>query len=80
MKDIDATKNFRIRSYGKGELALMYFPHKTLKLAGRSFKKFVDDCPGLTEKLAKMGVKPFSKTYTPAQVRLIIEALGEPES
>ncbi|KAA6341441.1 hypothetical protein EZS27_010751 [termite gut metagenome] len=78
MKGTDSTEEFRIRSYGKGELALMYFPGKTPKVAGKSFKKFVDEHPGLRESLAKTGLKPLSRTYTPAQVRLIVEALGEP--
>ncbi|KAA6345986.1 hypothetical protein EZS27_005566 [termite gut metagenome] len=77
-KGTDVTERFRIRCYGKGELALMYFPEKSPKTAGRAFKKIVDGHPELTEKLAKTGLKPLSKTYTPAQVKHIIEALGEP--
>ncbi|KAA6349752.1 hypothetical protein EZS27_002843 [termite gut metagenome] len=78
MKNTDITESFHIRSYGKGELALMYFPDRTPKTASKSFKKFVDEHPGLLEKLAKTGLKPLSRTYTPAQVKFIIEALGEP--
>jgi hypothetical protein len=77
-KSTDVTEHFRIRCYGKGELALVYFPGKSPKVASKAFKKFIDEHPGLTEKLAKTGLKPLSKTYTPAQVKLIIEALGEP--
>jgi hypothetical protein len=78
MKNTDMAGRFRIRSYGKGELALIYFPYKTPKVASKTLKNFVDGHPGLTEKLAKTGLKPLSRTYTPAQVKLIVEALGEP--
>lgn len=34
--------------------------------------------PGLSEALEKTGLNPRAKCYTPAQVRLIVEALGAP--
>ena len=34
--------------------------------------------PGLKEALANTGLKHCAKQYTPAQVRLIVDALGEP--
>jgi hypothetical protein len=78
MKNTDLAENFHMCSYGKGELAIRYFPDKTPKAASRAFKNFVDGHPGLTEELAKTGLKPLSRIYTPAQVKLIVEALGEP--
>ena len=34
--------------------------------------------PGLKEALANTGLQHCAKQYTPAQVRLIVDALGEP--
>ncbi|MDY3284552.1 MAG: DUF4248 domain-containing protein [Prevotella sp.] len=34
--------------------------------------------PGLMEQLAAIGYTERSRSFTPAQVRLIVDALGEP--
>lgn len=71
-------KKFKVRSYGKSELAALYLPDISPKSAADTMKKWIEKAPGLTESLAATGVKPMDKKYTPAQVRLIVEALGEP--
>ena len=58
--------DFRIRSYGRTELAQLYNPCLTPKAAYRAVR------------LAELGKLPGSRSYTPAQVREIVEALGEP--
>ena len=65
--------DFRIRSYGRTELAQLYNPCLTPKAAYR-----IDHYPGLAVRLAELGKLPGSRSYTPAQVREIVEALGEP--
>ncbi|KAA6341933.1 hypothetical protein EZS27_010289 [termite gut metagenome] len=78
MEKMETTDNFRIQAYSKGKLASKYFSDKQPKMAGRLFKKCVDESPGLMERLIATGFKPSNRIYTPAQVRLIVEALGEP--
>ena len=102
--------DFRIRSYGRTELAQLYNPCLTPKAAYRklvgwidhypglgyrmptplsssiirhsaAYRKLVgwiDHYPGLAVRLAELGKLPGSRSYTPAQVREIVEALGEP--
>ena len=55
--------SFIPRSYSKSELAILYSPSIT---------------PGLLEQLAATGMLPNAKCYTPIQVHVIVEALGEP--
>ena len=61
-------KTFQYRTYGKGELALLYLPNILQQSAA----------PGLKERLLATGMNPRARYYTPAQVRLIIEVLQEP--
>lgn len=72
-------KKFKIRSYGKSELAAMYMPDISPKSAGEVLRRWIIKYPGLSEALAATGLGDADKRYTPAQVRLIVEAIGEPE-
>ena len=69
---------FVCRSYGKSELAALYLPQILPASANKAFNEWIDAFPGLTQLLAGTGLRPHSKRYTPAQVRLIVGALGEP--
>lgn len=69
---------FPIRGYGKSELALFYSPKSSEKSAVRRLKRWITKSPGLELALQDTGASPTDKYYTPAQVRLIVEALGEP--
>lgn len=71
-------KTFEIRSYGKGELALLYNPNITASAARRKLMQWISFYPNLLSDLLKAGFTDSSKTFTPAQVRLITHALGEP--
>ena len=62
-------KAFQYRSYGKGELAMLYIPN---------IQQQSEAAPGLKERLLSTGMNPRSRHYTPAQVRLIVEVLQEP--
>ena len=70
--------DFCIRSYGRTELALLYNPCLTPKAAYRKLAAWIDHYPGLAGHLAELGTLPGSRSYTPAQVREIVGALGEP--
>ena len=71
-------KTFQYRSYGKGELAMLYPPDIQQQSAVDQFNKWIEAAPGLKERLIATGMNPRSRRYTPAQVRLIIEVLQEP--
>ena len=76
--ELNDDKRFEYRSYGKGELAMMYFPHIQQQSAVDQFNKWLKAAPGLMERLFATGMSPCSRRYTPAQVRLIVEVLQEP--
>lgn len=69
---------FVIRTYGRTELAQLYCPGLCPEAAYRKLKQWIDLCPGLRIKLSALGSSPRSRSYTPAQVELIVGALGEP--
>lgn len=71
-------KKFEIRSYGRSELASIYMPDIEAQSASKTLKKWIQKYPGLAEALSTTGLEPSARRYTPAQVRLIVEALGEP--
>ncbi len=66
-----------IKTYGKSELAMKYNPHITASAARRKLNSWIENYPGLRQQLEAIGSAK-SRSYTPAQVRLIVEALGEP--
>ncbi|MDR0894601.1 MAG: DUF4248 domain-containing protein [Prevotellaceae bacterium] len=69
---------FPIRRYGKGELASLYMPDILCSSALRQFNEWLATAPGLTDRLRATGLQPGARQYTPQQVSLIVEALGEP--
>ena len=75
MKD---TLIFKIKAYGRMELAMMYSPDITPTAAYIKLNRWIDRYPGLRKKLESAGHKSNSRQFTPAQVQLIVDALGEP--
>lgn len=69
---------FVCHSYGKSELAALYLPNILPASAMKEFNEWIAAFPGLAEQLTATGLARRSKRYTPAQVRLITAALGEP--
>lgn len=41
-------------------------------------KKWILLCPGLLQRLYDLGYQPNCRSFTPLEVRVIIDALGEP--
>ena len=68
----------KIRAYGKGELAQLYCPNITAASARKKLMQWIGYYPHLMENLQAIGFSNASRSFTPAQVRLIVEALGEP--
>lgn len=74
----DTESAFHYRSYGKAELAQLYLPNIQPSSARKAFNEWIAANPWLMQQLIDKGVTVQSKRYTPAQVRLIVEVLGEP--
>lgn len=69
---------FPIRSYRKGELAMYYIPGVTQQTAVNQFNQWIHKAPGLEDYLLATGMNRTGRRYTPAQVKLIVKALGDP--
>ena len=71
-------KDFKIRAYGKSELALLYFPDADPHVAANRLTSWIKRCHELHKKMGSCNISRFAKFYSAEQVRLIIEYLGEP--
>lgn len=70
---------FKMRSYGKSELAMLYFPDaKTKKGAMNNLNYWIDYNRELREKLRELNSPPHAHRYTRREVELIVEYLNEP--
>ena len=69
---------FKIRAYGRMELPQLKSPEHTRIDAYRKMTKENVSCPGLQERLSDLGYQPQHRSYTPLEVRAIVDALGEP--
>lgn len=69
---------FRLRSYGRTELAQMYCPDLSAGAAWRKLRQWIELSPGLTDRLRSVGCTPRQRAWPPVAVRMIVEALGEP--
>lgn len=63
-----------VRAYGRQELALKYFPHMTPDSAWRKLRGWMKVNPRLRTITAETN----TRTFTPRQVRQIVDELGEP--
>ena len=66
------------RSYGKAELAMLYFPTATPRVALNRLVRWINRCPELKQSLCSGYAGKFSHIYTRQQVAEIIEFLDEP--
>ena len=73
------TDNFKIRAYGMSELAMLYFPNVLTPNGALSNLNFwIQRNKKLTNALQQCGMPPRSKSFSPKEVALIIDYLGEP--
>ena len=68
----------KIKTYGKGELAQLYCPNITTAAARKKLMQWIHLYPNLMDNLHRAGFSDATRSFTPAQVRLIVAALGEP--
>ncbi|MBM6884002.1 DUF4248 domain-containing protein [Bacteroides caecigallinarum] len=69
---------FRLRTYKKNELAMMYFPDVTKDAASRNFRRWIRQCPSMMKELEAMGYDKNRQYLLKAEVEVIVKHLGEP--
>lgn len=69
---------FPIREYGRQELACLYCPSLKPDSAWKKLRQWMDLYPGLTDRLRTAGYDGSRRSFTPLQVSIIVEAMGEP--
>ena len=68
-----AEQEFRLRTYKKNELAMMYFPDVSKAAASRNFRRWIRNCPPMMKELDE------NRQYLlKAEVAVIVKHLGEP--
>ena len=75
---METIENFAIRAYTKKELALLYFPDSTPGTAVKHLMVTIRRNDMLWDELQAMGYYTRRKTFTPREVRAIIDWLGAP--
>jgi hypothetical protein len=71
-------EKFRIKSYGYGELAQLYFPNITKKSASAQLRRWIKLSNNVMTELENFGYKPGIRLLTPAHVKVIVNEFGEP--
>ena len=68
-----------IRTYSKKELALCYFPQcENPHTAVNRLMRWINRCAQLHKALKDHGYQTSSRWFSPQEVRLIIQYLGDP--
>jgi len=70
--------NIEERSYGKSELAMLYFPKATPAAALKRLTRWIAKDPELSKKLEANNLTKYSKFWSRKQVELIIYYLDDP--
>lgn len=60
-------EKFKVRAYGYGELALLYFPNSSKVNATTQFSRWIRQNENLKMKLFELGYKPKKKSSLPAR-------------
>lgn len=71
-------ETFKVRAYGYGELAQLYFPNVTKKSATWQLRRWIVADSSLCCSLSSTGYKKGARLLKPTQVQLIIDKFGEP--
>lgn len=67
-----------VSTHDKRALACMYYPDNTEERAVQRLRESILRCPELHDALHHLGYRPKMRTFTPAQVALLFDYLGEP--
>ena len=72
-------RKFEIRAYTKKELAMCYFPSaENAHSAVNRLMAWINRCEPLSMALAAQGYQKMARWFSPKEVRIIVEHLGEP--
>lgn len=66
---------FKIKAYGVGEFASLYFPDFEKRSASNQFRKWIIKSESLKSKLSNADWKDGQKLLTPKQVGILVEFL-----
>ena len=66
------------KTIGRGQLAELYNPHLSPSAARKQLAAWMARHPTLLADLTKTGYDSKQRTFTPRQVEISFEALGEP--
>lgn len=69
---------FKSKSYGFAELACLYLPTLNKKSASNQLRNWINKNNKLKSELDEAGVQNRQKIFTPKQVQIIVDHLGEP--
>lgn len=72
------TDSFRIREYGRTELALAYSPTLSDSAAWRRLNRWIEHNAALSDELHQLGYDGSQRTFTPRMVARIVYYLGRP--
>lgn len=71
-------EKFKIRTYGYGELAQLYFPNISKKSASAQLRRWIKLSDSVLPLLESYGYKAGLRLLTPAHVKAIVDEFGEP--
>ena len=71
-------QHFKIQPYNFGKLAQLYYPDHNYDSALRLFREEMHLTRGMWAAMTAEGYKEKTKVLTRAQVRVIVQFLGEP--
>ena len=71
-------ERFRIKPYNFGELAQLYYPDHNYGSALQLFRREMHETRGMWDAMVAEGYKENTKVLTRAQVRTIVQFLGDP--
>jgi len=75
---MEEESKFIIRSYHKIDLAQMYSPDVKADSAARKMRRWINRNAELKRRLEEIQINALNHTYTPRQVAILVEFLGEP--
>lgn len=78
MKNLQTEQEFRLKTYKKSELAMMYFPDVTKASASKNFRRWIRNCHPMMQELEAMGYDKNRQYLLKAEVEVIVKHLGEP--
>ena len=70
--------SFKVRAYGCGELAQLYFPSISKKSASAQLRRWNKMSKTVMPLLLNLGYKSGNRLFTPAHVKVIVDEFGEP--